>query len=83
VDRPAVISINMRAASLALDDFLARIHPYRLDPNSEVATQTVSLTQGEYIRIPEGQPCPMFAARVGRGDSTPLLDMPELSEGGS
>ena len=81
VDRPAVISVNMLFASLAVNDFLARLHPYRLDPNGDFATQTVSLTQGEFVKVPEGEPCPMFANRVGRGDTRPLLDMPELSEG--
>lgn len=82
VDRPAVISVNMLVASLAVNDFLARLHPFRLDPNAEFATQTVSLTQGELIKVPEGDPCPMFARIVGRGDAPLLLDMPELSEGG-
>jgi hypothetical protein len=81
VDRPAVITVNMLVSSLAVNDFLARLHPYRLDPNAEFATQTVSLTQGELIKTTEGDPCPMFASRVGRGDTRPLLDMPDLSEG--
>ena len=81
VDRPAVISVNMLVSSLAVNDFLARLHPFRLDPNAEFATQTVSLTQGEFMKFPDGEPCPMFANRVGRGDSRPLLDMPELTEG--
>jgi len=82
VDRPAVISVNMLIASLAVNDFLARLHPFRLDGNDEFAAQTVSLTQGEFMRFPEGPSCPAFAARVGLGDRTPLLDMPALSEEG-
>lgn len=80
VDRPAVISVNMLVAGVAVNDFLARLHPFRLDPNAEFAAQTVSLTQGEYLRFTDGDPCPMFAGKVGRGDVRPLLDMPELSE---
>ena len=30
-DQPAVISLNMQASCLAFNDFLARIHNYRLD----------------------------------------------------
>jgi hypothetical protein len=82
VDRPAVISVNMLIAAVSVNDFLARLHPFRLDPNGDFATQTVSLTQGEFIRMPDGDPCPMFAGKVGRGDVSPLLDTPELSEGG-
>lgn len=81
VDRPAVISVNMLVAGIAVNDFLARLHPFRLDPNEEFATQTVSLTQGEYMRLADGDPCPMFAGKVGRGGVRPLLEMPELSEG--
>lgn len=80
VDRPAVISVNMLVAGVAVNDFLARLHPFRLDPNGEFAAQTVSLTQGEYLRFTDGPPCPMFAGKVGRGDVRPLLEMSELSE---
>ena len=82
VDRPAVVSVNMLIAALSVNDFLARLHPFRLDPNDEFAAQTMSLTQGELIRMPDGGPCPMFSGKVGRGDVSPLLDTPELSEGG-
>lgn len=80
VDRPAVISVNMLIASIAVNDFLARLHPFRLDDNREFAVQTVSLTQGEFMRFPEGAPCAVLAGRVGLGDRRPLLDMPVLSE---
>lgn len=83
VDRPAVISVNMLIAAVAVNDFLARLHPFRLDPNGEFAVQTLSLTQGEFIRLPDEGVCPMFAGKVGRGDVRPLLDTPELTEGGS
>ena len=33
-DRPAVISINMQMASAAVNEFLARLHPYRYDDNA-------------------------------------------------
>ena len=34
-DRPAVISINMQMASTAVNEFLARLHPYRYDDNAD------------------------------------------------
>jgi hypothetical protein len=82
VDRPAVISVNMLLASLAVNELLARIHPYRLDANAEFALQTVSLSQGEYYKDVDMNPGQMFARHVGRGDTKLLLEMPELSEGG-
>ena len=36
-DKPAVISLNMLFAALAVNDFLARLHPYRNQPSAEYA----------------------------------------------
>jgi hypothetical protein len=78
-DRPAVISVNALAASHAVNEFLARLHPYRLDPNREFARVAVSLTGSFMLTEPEGAPENAFAAFVGRADTDPLLQMPELS----
>ena len=79
-DRPAVISVNTVIASLAVNDFLARIHPFRDDPNDQFASLGISLTQSRLIIDKEGTPCPVMANNVGRGDIRPLLNMPVLSE---
>lgn len=79
VDRPAVIQLNSLIASLAINDFLARLHPYRLDSNAEVAAIRVSLSHNIFQYEPETTPCPVLSRYLGRGDVTPLLDMPELS----
>jgi len=79
-DRPAVISINMQMAAVAVNEFLARLHPYRYDDNADSATVRVSFIHpGEY-REPEPAASGMFSAHVGKGDVDPLLSMPELSE---
>lgn len=80
VDRPAVISVNMQLASMAVNEFLARLHPYRYDPNAEFAVHRVSLIQGAAYLEPDGPPCRVLARHAGRGDVCPLLDMPALSE---
>ena len=36
--RPAVISVNMFAAALAVNELLARLHPFREEPNSNYAS---------------------------------------------
>lgn len=36
-DRPAVISVNMQIASMAVNEMLARIHPFRDEPNGRYA----------------------------------------------
>lgn len=77
-DRPAVISVNMFFASLAVNEFLARLHPYRDDENKHFATYRYSLSQAQIYKEGEGDTCRLLARHVGRGDVNPLLDMPEL-----
>jgi hypothetical protein len=78
-ERPAVISVNAMTAAVAVNEFLARLHPYRLDPNGDFATVFVSLTQGSMHRESDDGECSALAPHVGRGDVEPLLDRPELS----
>lgn len=78
-DRPAVISVNMFFASLAANEFLARLHPYRDDDNAKFAVYRFSLSQAQVYTEPEGAPCKLLLRHVGRGDVRPLLDVPELS----
>ena len=78
-DRPAVIQVNSLVASLAVNEFLARLHPYRLDPNADYAVHRLSVSHGIYEHEGDGEPCPMLARHVGRGDVAPLLDWAELS----
>ncbi|MDP9316780.1 MAG: ThiF family adenylyltransferase [Chloroflexota bacterium] len=78
--RPAVISVNMFAASLAVSELLARLHPFREEPNREYASVTFSLSSMELILEPEEGCCEILQAYVGVGDTTPLLRLPELSE---
>ncbi len=79
-DRPAVISINMQMASMAVNEFLARIHPYRLDSNSEFAVVRMNFVAGELTHEAEKSSSRMFFSFIGKGDTKPLLSMPELSE---
>jgi ThiF family len=78
-DRPAVVSINTQIASMAVNEFLARLHPYRLDGNAESAIVRMSFIQGMIYREAEGQGAAMFSAHIGKADVRPLLSMPELS----
>jgi hypothetical protein len=79
-DRPAVISVNMLLASVAVNELLARLHRFRDDGNEGFAATRISLTQGQTYYEPEGEPCRTFARHTGRGDVLPLLEMSELSE---
>ena len=78
-DRPAVIQLNSLIASLAVNELLARLHPYRLDPNEEYAVHRLSLSHGIYEHERDGEPCSLLARHVGRGDVNPLLEWAELS----
>lgn len=79
-DRPAVISVNMQLASTAVNEFLARLHNYRDDGNALFAINRISLTQAQAYYESDGEPCPTLSRHVGRGDVSPLLELPELSE---
>lgn len=83
-DRPAVISVNMFYASLAVNELLARLHSYRDDPNSTFASYCISLTQALIYRREESELTvdSNLARHTGRGDCVPLLDRPDLTEGG-
>ncbi len=79
VDRPAVVSINGFIATHAVNELLARLHPFRRDPNEEFRYQIFSLSDGAWLRLPDGLPCKLLARYVGRGDIRPLLGNPSLS----
>ena len=78
--RPAVISVNMFAASLAVNELLARLHPFREEKNDAYAATTLSLSSMELISEAEGLPCPILFDRVGIGDALPPLGLLELTE---
>lgn len=79
--RPAVISVNMLGSSLAVNEFLARLHPYREEPNSAYAALTFSLASAEMFPETEAGICDVFLPFVGHGDTEPLLGQLEFSKG--
>lgn len=79
-EAPAVISLNMRAASACVNEFIARAYPYREEPNQLYARTRFSLAACEEEHCPETS----FrggsqAIALGRGSSEPLLGLPSLS----
>lgn len=79
-DRPAVMPVNMTFAGLVVMEFFARIHPYRVDHNADYAWTRISLSHGIYEHGPEAKDCPSLIRYVGRGDTVPLLEMPDFTE---
>ena len=78
VHRPAVISVNMFAASLAVNEFVERLKPCHEELNHNYAAVTFSLASMELI--PEGGVCKILTDNVGKGDGSPLLGLLGLAE---
>lgn len=78
--RPAVISVNMYAASLAVNELLARLHPFREEANGEYGSVTFSLASMELMYERHNEPCELLEPHIGKGDMRPLLRLTELSE---
>ncbi|MEO6669300.1 MAG: ThiF family adenylyltransferase [Ferruginibacter sp.] len=78
VESPAVISINTQLASMAVNEFLARIHRYRYDSNDQFAITRVSFTDA-YVQYEKDEYSDHYLKKfVGRGDMLPFLNMPEF-----
>ncbi|MCZ0933410.1 MAG: ThiF family adenylyltransferase [Oligoflexia bacterium] len=73
-DQPAVISVNMLAVCLGFNDFLARLHKFRLDDNSQFNTQKFQLVHGAYLHQDSGKgPAPIFKKYLGMGEKSFLI----------
>lgn len=78
VRRPAVVSVNMFAAALAVNDLLARLHPYRRQANEDVASIEFSLGALRLTTDEELENCPTMSRFVGHGDQATWLGLPTL-----
>ncbi len=78
-EMPAVISVNMTAAAMAVNEFLARRYGTRNLPNGAYGTTRINLAENEIESVAEGRPCPAMGKLLGQGDAEPLLGLPELS----
>jgi molybdopterin/thiamine biosynthesis adenylyltransferase len=77
VDRPAVISINMQIASIAINELLNRIHFYKIGRIDETAKIAVDITANFMVPEPETdfRVDKYLLGKVGRGDCSQLLNM--------
>jgi hypothetical protein len=77
-EAPAVISLNMRAASACVLEFIARVFPFRQYPNELRARTIFMLGEGDEDTYAEGD----FESRnrfpVSVGPTEPLLGVPAL-----
>jgi len=80
VDRPAVISINMQISSMAINELLNRIHPFKDDPARNYARVMMDFCAGYIENTTEDELEQDVSAQkwAGRGDCKPFLRMTEL-----
>lgn len=74
--RPVVMPLNMHIASLAVLEFLTRLHGFRVIADGDFATQSITVSHGFRFHEAEGAgPGPLFD-NVGRGECRPRLGLP-------
>lgn len=76
---PSVISLNMRAASACVMEFIARSYPFRHESNDYYARTRFMLAEGveEFTKESEFQAAP--TSLLARGAREPLLGLPALA----
>lgn len=79
---PAVISLNMRAASACVMEFIARAYPFRHEPNSGYARTRFMLAECFEEHTAESEFSTQPASNLARGGREPLLGLPALAVAG-
>lgn len=82
VERPAVISINMQIASIAVNELLNRIHHFKFSDLHETAKISVDITDNFIVAEKEEdfKVDDFLAKRIGRGNLSPMLESFEIPE---
>ena len=79
-EAPAVITLNMRAASACMNEFILRAYPFRLDPNRGYSRTQFSLAAGDEDHFSEDDFEKSRNPNLGRGALEPLLGLPALAK---
>ncbi|MDN4654713.1 ThiF family adenylyltransferase [Enterobacter hormaechei] len=79
-EAPAVITLNMRAASACVLEYIARCFPFREYPNKGYARTLFSLSGVEEDYIDEDAIARAPNPRIAAGRKEPLLGIPELGD---
>lgn len=77
-EAPSVITLNMRAASACVSEFIARCFPFREDPNGHFSRTRFSLAGAEEDFYKEDTFSKRNNLLLAGGGSEPLLGMSEL-----
>jgi proteasome lid subunit RPN8/RPN11 len=79
-EAPGVITLNMRAASACVIEFLARMFPFRQFPNEARARSIFMLAEGDEDTFAESQFTPGNRFPLALGMTDPLLGLPALAK---
>ena len=79
-EAPGVITLNMRAASACVIEFLARVFPFREFPNEARTRAIFMLAEGDEDTFAEGQFTNGDRFPIAHGASEPLLGVPALGQ---
>jgi len=79
-EAPPVIAVNMKAASTAVLEMIARLCPYRLEANRTFARTILRMAEGEEEHMAESEFEWTDQPLLAHGDTEPLLNMPVLAE---
>ena len=78
-EAPPVIAVNMKAASTAVLEMIARLCPYRLEDNRAFARTILRMAEGEEEHMAETEFKRTDQPLLAHGDMEPLLNMPILA----
>ncbi len=78
-EAPAVVSVNMTMASMAVNELLARLYKTRNEPNQKYACSRINLAEMEIEKVAESGTTSSLPSSVGKGDASPPIGLPELS----
>lgn len=79
-EAPSVITLNMRGASMVMQEFIARAYPYRLDGNRPYAQTSFALAIEEQDFYDETHFPRAGRHRFAAGLRSPLLGIPALED---
>lgn len=77
-EAPSVISLNMRAGSASVLEYISRAYPFRHDPNANFARSEFSVAAGDEEAYAESRFHAADNHILARGCKEPLLGLPSL-----
>lgn len=79
-EAPGVITLNMRAASACVTEFIARLFPFRQFPNEARVRSIFMLAEGDEDTFAESRFAAGHRFPVAAGETDPLLGLPALTQ---